>query len=99
MNADETTTVRHIVSSAITIGLATGAGFGVTPYAAVQWQAFRTPSYSEIAASGSSTYALAYDAQTTTTTRTELGSWVDKTYVLDRGNAFSLFGRAAWAHD
>jgi len=74
-------------------------GFGVTPYAALQVQAFHTPSYSEVAASGSSTFALAYDAQTTTTTRTELGSWVDKTYVLDRGNAFSLFGRAAWAHD
>jgi outer membrane autotransporter protein len=76
-----------------------GFGFGVTPYAALQAQAFHTPSYSEIAASGSSTYALAYDARTTTTTRTELGSWVDKTYALDRGNAFSLFGRAAWAHD
>jgi outer membrane autotransporter protein len=80
-------------------GVFDSRGFGVTPYAALQVQAFHTPSYSEVAASGSSTFALAYDAQTTTTTRTELGSWVDKTYVLDRGNAFSLFGRAAWAHD
>jgi outer membrane autotransporter protein len=80
-------------------GVFDSSGFGLTPYAALQWQAFHTPSYSEIAASGSSTYALAYNAQTTTTTRGELGSWVDKTYTLDRGNAFTLFGRAAWAHD
>ena len=33
-------------------------GFGFTPYAALQVQAFRTPSYSEIAASGSPTFAL-----------------------------------------
>lgn len=75
------------------------SGFGVTPYAAFQMQAFHTPSYSEIAASGSPTFALAYDARTTTATRTELGSWVDKTYALDRNNALSLFGRVAWAHD
>ena len=75
------------------------SGFGLTPYAALQVQAFHTPSYSEIAASGSPTFALAYDARTTTAIRTELGSWVDKTYALDRNNALSLFGRVAWAHD
>ena len=74
-------------------------GFGLTPYAAVQVQAFRTPSYSETAVSGSPTFSLAYDAHTTTSTRTELGSWVDKNYALDRDNVLSLFGRAAWAHD
>jgi outer membrane autotransporter protein len=62
-------------------------------------QSFSTPSYSEVAASGSSTFALAYNAHTTTATRTELGSWVDKSYALDRGNVLTLFGRAAWAHD
>ena len=75
------------------------SGFGVTPYAAFQMQAFRTPSYSETVASGSSSFALAYDARTITTTRTELGSWVDNSYALDRNNVLSLFGRAAWAHD
>ena len=80
-------------------GVFDSSGFGVTPYAAFQMQAFHTPSYSEIAASGSPTFALAYDARTTTATRTELGSWVDKTYALDRNNALSLFGRVAWAHD
>jgi len=80
-------------------GVFDSPGFGITPYGAVQVQAFRTPSYSETVASGSSTFALAYDARTTTTTRTELGSWVDQSYTLDRNNVLSLFGRAAWAHD
>src|ERR1700736_4842275 len=34
---------------------------GLTPYAAVQVQAFRTPSYGETALSGSSVFALSYD--------------------------------------
>jgi outer membrane autotransporter protein len=76
-----------------------GAGFGVTPYAAVQLQAFRAPGYSEIAASGATTFALAYEARTTTTLRTELGMWLDKNYRIDRNNSLTLFGRAAWAHD
>jgi uncharacterized protein with beta-barrel porin domain len=80
-------------------GVFDSSGFGLTPYAALQVQAFHTPSYSEIAASGLPTFALAYDARTTTTVRTELGSWVDKSYVLDRDNVLSLFGRVAWAHD
>jgi outer membrane autotransporter protein len=80
-------------------GVLDSSGFGLTPYAALQAQSFRTPSYSEIAASGSSTFALAYNARTTTTTRTELGSWVDKSYALDRDSVLSLFARAAWAHD
>jgi uncharacterized protein with beta-barrel porin domain len=74
-------------------------GFGFTPYAAFQAQAFRTPSYSEIAASGSSAFALAYSAQTTTTTRTELGAWFDRTIALDNGAVLALRSRNAWAHD
>ena len=73
--------------------------FGITPYAAVQAQVFRTPSYSESAASGSSIFALAYASQSTTTRRIELGSWFDTSYILDNGSRLSLFGRAAWAHD
>jgi uncharacterized protein with beta-barrel porin domain len=72
-------------------------GFGFTPYAALQAQAFRTPSYNEIAASGPSTFALAYDGRTTTTTRTELGAWFDQPIALDNGTILSL--RTAWAHD
>ena len=74
-------------------------GFGFTPYAAFQMQAFRTPSYSEIAASGSSIFALAYNAHTTTTTRTELGAWFDRPIALYDGAMLSLRSRTAWAHD
>src|SRR6185312_8164595 len=74
-------------------------GFGFTPYAAFQMQAFRTPSYSEVAVSGSSMFALDYHAHTTTTTRTELGAWVDRSTLLYPGAMLSLRGRAAWAHD
>ncbi len=72
---------------------------GITPYAALQVQNFRTPSYSETAASGSAAFALAYDAKSTTTTRTELGAWFDKVVALANGNALALRTRAAWAHD
>jgi uncharacterized protein with beta-barrel porin domain len=72
---------------------------GFTPYAAVQVQAFRTPSYSETALSGSSVFALSYDARTITTTRTELGTWLDWSIPIDYGTRLTLLGRAAWAHD
>lgn len=75
------------------------SGFGVTPYAAFQMQGFRTPSYGEIAISGSSTFALNYNAQTTTTTRTELGVWFDRPIALNDGAILALRTRAAWAHD
>ena len=74
-------------------------GFGFTPYAAFQMQAFRTPFYSEIAASGSSAFALDYSAHTTTTTRTELGAWFDRPVALNDGAILTLRTRAAWAHD
>jgi len=74
-------------------------GLGFIPYAAFQMQAFYTPAYSEAAASGSSQFALAYDAQTTTVTRTELGAWLDDNIVLDNGAILTLRDRAAWAYD
>jgi uncharacterized protein with beta-barrel porin domain len=74
-------------------------GFGLTPYAALQVQALRTPFYSESAISGSSVFALSYDAHTTTVIRTELGSWFDKPFVINDGAILSLRSRAAWAHD
>jgi uncharacterized protein with beta-barrel porin domain len=73
--------------------------YGFTPYAAGQVQAFHTPSYSESAASGSSIFALAYSARTTTTIRTELGTWFDWTIPVDYGTSLTLRTRAAWAHD
>lgn len=80
-------------------GILDVSGFGFTPYAALQIQAFRTPSYSETAVSGASTFALSYDAHTTTTTRTELGAWLDRPFAVYDGAILSLRGRAAWAHD
>ncbi len=74
-------------------------GFGLTPYAAFQMQAFRTPFYSEIAVSGSSTFALAYNAHTATTIRTELGAWFDRPVALYENAMLSLRSRVAWAHD
>jgi uncharacterized protein with beta-barrel porin domain len=72
---------------------------GLTPYAAVQVQSFRTPSYSETALSGASVFALSYNARTITTTRTELGTWLDWSIPVDYGTTLTLRGRAAWAHD
>jgi hypothetical protein len=74
-------------------------GFGLTPYAAFQMQAFYTPSYSETAASGSSVFALNYDAHTTNVIRTELGAWIDRPFKVYDDAILSLRGRAAWAHD
>jgi uncharacterized protein with beta-barrel porin domain len=56
-------------------------------------------SYSEFAVSGASTFALNYDAHTTTVTRTELGAWLDRPVLLSDGAVLSLRSRAAWAHD
>jgi len=74
-------------------------GLGVIPYAALQMQAFMTPAYSESAANGISNFALAYAAQTTTVTRTELGAWLDDAIVLNNGTLVALRTRAAWGHD
>jgi outer membrane autotransporter protein len=73
-------------------------GFGLSPYAAFQAQAFHMPSYTETAASGMP-FALAYAAHTTTTTRTELGAWFDQYVVVDNNSVVTLRSRAAWAHD
>jgi uncharacterized protein with beta-barrel porin domain len=73
--------------------------YGFTPYAAVQMQSFRTPSYDETAVSGSSVFALAYDAHTTNVLRTELGAWTDWSIPTDSDAILVLRARAAWAHD
>jgi outer membrane autotransporter protein len=74
--------------------------FGVTPYAAGQAQAVRTPSYSQSAVYGPSIFALAYNASTTTVVRTELGSWFDWTMPANNdGTGLTLRARTAWAHE
>ncbi|HVX75670.1 MAG TPA: autotransporter outer membrane beta-barrel domain-containing protein [Bradyrhizobium sp.] len=72
---------------------------GVTPYAAVQVQAFHAPSYSETSATGATDFALTYNSQNSTDTRTELGSWVDRAFLLQGDTTLVLRARAAWAHD
>ena len=73
--------------------------WGVTPYAAVQVQSVRTPAYAESATFGSSAFALSYNAQTTTDTRTELGAWTDARHLLADGTALLVRSRAAWVRD
>ncbi len=69
---------------------------GITPYAAAQVQAIFLPAYGE---GGTSTqFALNYASQTATQTRSELGTWFDKSVALDGGTLVTFYGRAAWAH-
>ena len=71
---------------------------GVTPYAAIQAQSFRTPSYSETDGSGLG-FALSYNARTGTDTRSELGARFDRLIALNPSAVLALRGRLAWAHD
>ena len=71
--------------------------FGVTPYGAVQAQAFHTPAYTESDTSGGG-FGLSYAATNATDVRTELGARFDDPTLI-YGKPLILFGRAAWAHD
>src|SRR3954469_21175333 len=73
-------------------------GIGLTPYAAAQVTSFGLPAYAESVVSGANTFALSYNAKTTTAPRSELGFRTDKSFALADG-IFTLRGRAAWAHD
>jgi hypothetical protein len=70
---------------------------GVTPYAAVQLQYFRTPSYSETDLSGGGLGAN-YGATDGTDTRSELGARFDTLQII-ANMPVVLRARAAWAHD
>ncbi len=70
----------------------------ITPYAALQSQAFVTPSYSESDPSGGG-FGLAYAGRTATDTRSELGGRFDHTVALDPTTLLVLRGKLAWAHD
>lgn len=73
-------------------------GIGITPYAAAQFTTFHLPAYAEQAVAGSSAFALAYGAKSTTDARTELGIRTDKSFVVLDG-ILTLRSRFAWAHD
>jgi outer membrane autotransporter protein len=70
--------------------------FGITPYAALQGQAYFTPAYSENA---TSVFARSFDARTATVYRTELGAWFDTSRPFYNDSILTLRSRAAWAHD
>ena len=63
-----------------------------------QFTTFELPAYTEQAIVGANTFALAYNAKSVTSTRSELGLRTDKSYAC-RTAIFTLRGRAAWAHD
>jgi autotransporter-associated beta strand protein len=71
---------------------------GLTPYAAIQAQNFRTPSYSETDLNGGG-FALAYNSRTGTDTRSELGARFDRLLAVNPNAVLTLRARLAWAHD
>jgi outer membrane autotransporter protein len=70
---------------------------GVTPYAALQAQNLRTPSYAETDVNGGG-FALAYAPSSATDIRSELGARLEHRILLDNKAVLALRGRAAWAH-
>jgi uncharacterized protein with beta-barrel porin domain len=73
------------------------SAFAVTPYAALQAQAFHTPAYSETDVSGGG-FGLTYAAMNATDERAELGARFDDPTLI-YAKPLILFGRIAWAHD
>jgi YVTN family beta-propeller protein/autotransporter-associated beta strand protein len=71
---------------------------GITPYAAIQAQSFRTPSYSEVDVNNGG-FALAFNGRTATDTRSELGGRFDRVLAVYSNAVLALRGRLAWAHD
>jgi uncharacterized protein YhjY with autotransporter beta-barrel domain len=71
---------------------------GLTPYAAIQAQNFRTPGYSETDLNGGG-FALAYNSRSATDTRSELGARLDRLWLLNASAALTMRARIAWAHD
>jgi outer membrane autotransporter protein len=71
---------------------------GLTPYAAIQAQNFRTPSYSETDLNGGG-FALAFNSRNATDTRSELGARFDRLLLLNPNAALTMRARVAWAHD
>ncbi len=70
----------------------------VTPYAAVQAQAFVTPGYSENDLTGGG-YGLDYASHTATDTRGEAGARFERAIARDATSVLSLRAKLAYAHD
>ena len=71
--------------------------FGVTPYTALQPQAFHTPGYSETDTTGGG-LGLTYASMSATDVRTEIGARLDSPLLVG-DTPLVLRGRLAWAHD
>jgi len=71
-------------------------GFGITPYMALQGQAFFTPAYSENAASQ---FARSYSSKTSTGYRSEAGVWFDTSMPFVNASVLTLRSRVGYAHD
>jgi len=71
---------------------------GIAPYAAVQAQAFHTPTYSE-ADQTLGGFGLNYNARNGSDTRSELGARFDQALPIASAAVLALNARAAWAHD
>jgi outer membrane autotransporter protein len=83
------------IESGYRIGSPAGA---VTPYAAVQAQGFRTPTYNETDVNAGG-FGLTYNNRSATDTRSELGARFDHVVSVDPTAALALRARLAWAHD
>ncbi|NVO16656.1 MAG: autotransporter domain-containing protein [Rhodoplanes sp.] len=79
--------------------LALPSDIGITPFAAIRTQAFRTPTYAETDATGLAAFALRYDQNRTVDTRSELGARFDALAWRSVDAALTLRGRLGWAHD
>ena len=71
---------------------------GITPYAALQAQSIRTPTYSETDLTNGG-FGLTYNGRTATGTRSEVGTRFDHVALVNAGAVLILRGRLAWAHD
>src|SRR6202030_2880961 len=71
-------------------------GVGLTPYAAGQFTTFDLPAYAEQALSGANTFALAYNSQSVTDPRSELGIRTDRSFAM-RDAILTFRTRFAWA--
>src|SRR5437588_9878576 len=72
--------------------------FTVTPYAAVQAQAFHIPSLIETDVTGNG-LGFAFAGRTPTDTRSELGARFDRAVALGSSTLLTLRANVAWAHD
>jgi uncharacterized protein YhjY with autotransporter beta-barrel domain len=71
---------------------------GITPYAALQAQAFTLPAFTETDGVGGG-LGIAFAGRTASQTRTEVGSRFDRAIALDPTRLLTLYGKVAWAHD